>query len=104
RDSEDDPSPLAFAHPREHRLRDLVGSRQVHGEVQLPVLVLQVLELADRVDEPGVVHTDVDGTEIALDAAHPARALRRIADIARVAARSPAGHLDLARRARGAIA
>src|SRR5262245_57609645 len=98
-----DPTPLAFAHPREHRLRDLVGSRQVHGEIQLPVLVLQVLELADRVDEPGVVHADVDGTEVALDAPHHVPDLRRIANIARVAAGAAAGRLDLARRAGSAI-
>src|SRR5262245_3619107 len=100
----DDPAPLAFAHAREHCLRDLVGSRQVHGEVQLPVFVLQVLELTNRVDESGVVHTDVDGTEVALDPAHHVADLRRIADIARVAARSAAGRLDLAGRAGGAVA
>src|SRR5215510_14937016 len=30
----DDPAPFPLAHPREHRLRHLVRSRQVHGEVQ----------------------------------------------------------------------
>src|SRR5439155_19174859 len=79
------------------------GSGQVHGEVQLPVLVLHVLELRHRVDEAGVVHADVDGSEVALDPAHELLHLGRLADVARVALRAPARRRDLVRGLGGAV-
>src|SRR5262249_61323880 len=86
------------------RLRDLVGAGDVHGEIELPVLVPHVLELSDRVDQAGVVHADVDRTEVALDPGHDVLDLRRIADVARVAASAAARGLDLARGAGGTVA
>src|SRR5439155_3698251 len=53
--------------------------------------------------EPCVVHADVHGTEIALDASHDVVHLRRLADVARVAAGSATRRLDLAGGVAGAV-
>src|SRR2546422_7680615 len=74
-----------------------------HGEVQLPVLVAHVLELADRVDEARVVDADVDGPEIALHRRHRLRHLARVADVAAVAARGAAVGEDLLGHEVGAL-
>src|SRR5262245_10185210 len=99
----DDAAPAPLAHPREHGLRHLVGAGDVYGQVELPVLVTHVLELRDGVDEPGGVHADVDRAQIARDAAHHVLDLRRLADVADVAAGPPAGGLDLAGGLGGAV-
>src|SRR5207245_9665777 len=99
----DDPPPAPLAHPRENRLGHLVRARQVHAEVQLPVLVSHVLQLADGVDHAGVVHEDIHGAEVALDPRDRLLHLPGIADVARVAARPAARGLDLPRRLLGAL-
>src|SRR5207244_119309 len=71
---------------------------------ELPVLVAHVLELRHGVDQPGVVHADVDRPEVTLDPAHDVLDLRRLADVTRVAASAPARRLDLAGGAHGAVA
>src|SRR5207249_8545660 len=81
-----DTAPAPLAHPRKHRARHLEGARHIHGEVQLPVLVAHVLELADRVDEARVVDADVDGAEVALDGGRRLGHLRRVANVTAVTA------------------
>src|SRR5262249_49658654 len=91
----DDAAPAALAHPGKHRARHFERAGDVHRQVQLPVLVTHVPELAHGVDESGVVDTDVDGAEVALDGGHRRRDLSRIANVAAVPARGPAVRDDL---------
>src|SRR5205085_10752756 len=76
---------------------------QVDGQVQLPVGVVQVLELAHRIDDAGVVDADVDGPEVALDRRHRLADLARLAHVTRVAAGDPAGGADGLGRLLGAL-
>src|SRR6185312_12499769 len=82
----------------------LHGPGQVDAQVELPVLVTHVLELADRVDHPGVVHADVDRPQVTLDAAHRILHLGGLANVAAVAPGGPAGGRQLLGRLLGALA
>src|SRR5688500_2451003 len=98
-----DATPAALAHAREHRPRDLERPRQVDREVELPVLVAHVLQLTDGVDHAGVVHADVDGPEIALDARDHILHPRAVADVALIAAHRPPPVGDLLGRRLSAL-
>src|SRR5437660_295090 len=96
----DDPAPPALPHAGEDRPRHVIGAGEVDAQVEVPVLVLHVLELGDRVDEAGVVDADVDGPELALDLAGDGGDLPSVGDVARV---GPGPAPDLPRCLRGAL-
>src|SRR5262249_51556751 len=90
-------------HAGEDGLGHVVRSREVHGQVELPVGVAHVLELGHGEDNPRVVDADVDGTEVALCRGDRRPDLRDVADVAGVAAGDPARGLDGPGRLPGAL-